>query len=82
MPEGHVDITWRRLAEPDADGVEISWVERDGPSVNARTRHGFGSLVVEHNLPRSLDADVDLDFAPAGVHCRILIPGAHLLDRR
>jgi len=57
-------------------------VERDGPSVNARTRHGFGSLVVEHNLPRSLDADVDLDFAPAGVHCRILIPGAHLLDRR
>ncbi len=82
VPEGHVDITWRRLAEPEADGVEISWVERDGPSVNGRTRHGFGSLVVEHNLPRALDADVDLDFTPAGVHCRILIPAAHLLDRR
>jgi PAS domain S-box-containing protein len=82
VPEGRVAISWRRLMEPARNGVEISWAERDGPSVLGRTHLGFGTLVVEHNLPRALDADVDLEFAPAGLRCRITIPEAHLLDQQ
>jgi PAS domain S-box-containing protein len=80
VPRGRVAITWRRAKEPG--GVEILWAESQGPSVNGPVRRGFGSLVVEQNLARSLDADVDLKFAPDGVHCRILIPANHLLDGR
>jgi len=82
VPEGRVAISWRRLMEPARNGVEISWAERDGPSVHGRSHLGFGTLVVEHNLPRAIDADVDLDFAPAGLRCRITIPAAHLLEQR
>src|SRR5262249_13381544 len=82
VPQGRVAITWRRLMKPAGDGIEISWAERDGPSVPGRARRGFGTLVVEHNLARALDADVDLEFAPGGVRCRIMIPAVHLLDQR
>ena len=43
---------------------------------------GFGSLVVEKNLSRALDADVALTFEPAGVRCRMLVPASHLLAAR
>jgi len=32
-------------------------------------------------LALALAADVSLDFDPVGVHCRIVIPAVHLLDR-
>ena len=64
------------------DAVEISWAESRGPNVTKPERRGFGSLVVEKNLARALDADVRLDFDPAGVRCRIVIPPAHLIASR
>ena len=80
VPDGHVDIRWRR--GEDEEGIELSWAESDGPSVRVPDHRGFGSLVVEKNLSRALDADVHLDFDPAGVRCRIVIPPAHLLAGR
>lgn len=71
---GQVVLTWRRLPAEDGDGVELVWTESRGPSVRAPERRGFGSLVIERNLSRSLDAEVDLSFAPDGVRCRVVIP--------
>lgn len=82
VPGGHVAIRWQRRDDPEHDGVEISWAESQGPNVNKPERRGFGSLVVEKNLARALDADVRLDFDPAGVRCRIVIPPAHVLASR
>src|SRR5215210_4794389 len=72
-PGGSVQIVWRRLLEPE-EGIEIDWTETGGPSVKEPERRGFGSLVIERNLSRSLDAEVHLTFRPEGVHCRMLIP--------
>ena len=80
VPDGHVDIRWRH--GEDEEGIELSWAESDGPSVRVPDHRGFGSLVVEKNLSRALDADVQLDFDPAGVRCRIVIPPAHVLSGR
>ena len=41
-------------------------------------RRGFGSLVIERNLARSLDAEIKLEFPPDGARCRMLIPAANL----
>jgi hypothetical protein len=35
--------------------------------------------VIERNLARSLDAEVNLEFEPDGVHCRIVIPASQVL---
>ena len=47
-------------------------------AVRKPERQGFGSLVIERNLSRSLDADVELAFPPEGVRCRIVIPSRSL----
>jgi two-component sensor histidine kinase len=73
VPGGSVQIVWRRLLEPE-EGIEIDWTETGGPSVKEPERRGFGSLVIERNLSRSLDAEVHLTFRSEGVHCRMLIP--------
>jgi hypothetical protein len=35
-------------------------------------------MVIEQNLKRALDAEVELTFLPAGLQCRIVIPPAQL----
>lgn len=82
VPGGHVAISWQTHGAPPDDGIEISWAESDGPDVQQPKWRGFGSLVVEKNLVRALDADVSLDFEPGGVRCRIVIPPAHVLAAR
>jgi PAS domain S-box-containing protein len=73
-PAGHVSIGWRRLPASEGHGIEIVWQETGGPEVAMPERRGFGTLVIERNLVRALDAQVELQFAPAGVCCRIIVP--------
>jgi two-component sensor histidine kinase len=59
------------------------WSESGGPEITAAPeRRGFGTLVIERNLARTLEAEVQLDFAPAGLRCRIVIPATHLATGR
>jgi PAS domain S-box-containing protein len=75
--EGHVDIRWQPLTENG--GVEFLWRETKGPKVGTPKRRGFGSMVIEHNLSRALDAQVELDFAAGGLTCRVAVPGNQLV---
>lgn len=76
---GRVDIEWRLL--PSGEGLEITWTESKGPVVAEPRRRGFGSMVIEHNLARSLDAHVQLSFEPGGLQCRMVIPRSQLAGR-
>jgi len=82
VPDGRVSIAWRRVTQGDGEGVELLWAESGGPGVGPPARRGFGTLVIEGNLPRSLDGQVDLAFAAQGVRCRILIPASRLSPPR
>jgi hypothetical protein len=42
--------------------------------VKTPKQRGFGSMVIEHNLTRALDAEVNMTFSPTGLRCRIVIP--------
>jgi hypothetical protein len=35
-------------------------------------------MVIEQNLTRALDAEVELSFSPAGLRCRIVMPVTQL----
>jgi PAS domain S-box-containing protein len=82
VPVGRVAITWNRVENVDGSAVELDWREKLGPKVKARRRKGFGSMVIERNLARALDARVELEFDPDGLHCHIVIPANQILALR
>ena len=53
-----------------------------GPKVKTRRKQGFGSIMIERNLARSLNAEVKLQFCPDGLHCIIFIPVSQVLHAR
>lgn len=80
VPNGRIAIRWDRQ---DADGaITLDWHEQYGPKVKPRRKRGFGSMVIEKNLARSLDAEVTMDFDEAGLRCHIVIPASQLLAAR
>ncbi|WP_248310262.1 HWE histidine kinase domain-containing protein [Bosea sp. 117] len=82
VPSGHVDIAWKRRLAADGGGIELTWQEAGGPRVEEPNARGFGSLVIERNLSRTLDGNVSLDFAPDGVICHIQMSEQHLTANR
>ena len=82
MPAGRVTITWIRSEAAADNAVELDWREQLGPKVKARRKKGFGTMVIERNLARALDAKVNMDFDPDGLHCQIVIPASQILAAR
>ena len=82
VPEGRVSIAWRLLPEADGNGVELDWVESCGPAVVKPAHRGFGSMVIERNLAREFDTEVELAFRAEGVQCKILLPPGQFAARQ
>ena len=82
VPDGRVSISWDRRDGTHGRVLELDWREQQGPKVKPRRKRGFGSMVIEHNLARALDAEVNLDFDPDGLHCHIVIPASQILAAR
>jgi two-component sensor histidine kinase len=73
---GRVDTCW----ETDGDTFTMSWSERDGPSVSAPKRRGFGTMVIEGMTKQSVDGAVELDYAPSGLTWRLNCPATNALE--
>jgi PAS domain S-box-containing protein len=82
VPEGRVSIVWNRAAAGDGGALTLDWREELGPPVKTRRKKGFGSMVIERNLAMALEAKVDLEFEPGGLHCHIVIPSNQILATR
>ena len=80
-PAGWVEVRWQvgqfRSEPRGAEGVRlrIEWLERGGPPLpGPPAQRGFGSRLLERNLPRQLGGQVDLQFDPAGLRAAITVP--------
>lgn len=82
VPDGRVTVTWNRSACAGGEAIDLDWREQLGPKVKTRRKKGFGSMVIERNLARALDAEVNLQFDPDGLRCRIVIPASQVIDAR
>jgi two-component sensor histidine kinase len=69
VPEGRVEIRWRRVEEDGRETLQLTWRESGGPPVSAPTRRGFGTRLIESGLPLELGGRATLDFAPEGLVC-------------
>ncbi|MFC6790725.1 hypothetical protein ACFQE0_14565 [Methylobacterium komagatae] len=75
VPEGQVAVTWSlHEGEEGHQRLDLSWVERGGPPVAPPTRKGFGSRLIERQLPMEFDGSAVIAYAPTGVTCRLEIP--------
>ncbi|HEY1962775.1 MAG TPA: HWE histidine kinase domain-containing protein [Rhizomicrobium sp.] len=68
--EGTVVLSWTVDGDGDKPRVTVEWREQGGPPVAPPQRQGYGTRVIKNAL-RGNDSDVELNFAPDGVHCRI-----------
>ena len=81
VPAGKVKMSW--ILDDTADGPRqllLSWIEQGGPPVAPPSRIGFGHLVIDDMIARSLDGKVALEFAPLGLKWSVVIPGTHLVN--
>lgn len=71
---GRVSVTWTRIAGEDGASLQLDWREIDGPPVSQPTKMGFGCTLIGNALSAEAGSEVTLEFEPAGVRCRILLP--------
>ena len=72
---GHVEVTW----DFDPMGrLVIEWQERGGPAVQAPTRRGFGTTVIERSIPFELKGEADIAYDLTGVRARFVVPASHV----
>lgn len=72
--KGRVALYWKISKPNGEDSIDITWQERNGPTVEPPTRTGFGSNVIKYSVERSLRGKADATFAPEGVTYQISIP--------
>ena len=63
---GKVVISWS-VAN---DGLVVAWQEKDGPTVEAPKRKGFGSVLIE----QATGGRAELEFPAHGVKCTLTLP--------
>jgi len=72
--EGRVEVGWRLIEKDGEPALLCEWNEFAGPPVSPRCRDGFGSMLLERVLPQQIQAEVTVDFAPAGFRLRMAVP--------
>ncbi|MDP4026960.1 HWE histidine kinase domain-containing protein [Methylobacterium sp. NEAU 140] len=75
VSEGQVAVTWSLHGMDDRrQQLDLCWEERGGPAVSPPTRKGFGSRLIERQLPMEFDGSAVITYAPEGVVCRLEVP--------
>ena len=69
---GRVEIRWT----PGGGGRELrlEWLEHGGPAAEPPAATGFGLSLLRRSVRHELGGEVDLDFGPEGLRCRLLLP--------
>ena len=72
---GHVDVTWQLDAEGD---LLLQWREVGGPAVQAPTRQGFGSTIIQRSIPFELGGKAEVHYLLTGLEAHFTIPARHV----
>lgn len=67
---GRVTVEWTL----DDGDLVVQWREMGGPPVQAPTRRGFGTTIIERSVPHDLHGSANITYAVAGVHARFVVP--------
>ena len=71
---GEIGITWRVDHAPSPACLHLRWEESGGPPVQAPSRRGFGSRLIERSLSQELNGTARIEFRSTGVLCEVDAP--------
>lgn len=78
VDSGSVSLKWRVFHADGKPRFSMEWKEVGGPAVSPPSAEGFGLLVIRQSVTRESNHEIELDYAPAGLRCRLAfeLPGA------
>jgi two-component sensor histidine kinase/CheY-like chemotaxis protein len=76
---GRVDISWELEVNGD---LSITWRESEGPPVQAPTRKGFGTTIIDRSIPYDLGGVSTVEYKLTGVEARFRIPAKHVSEAK
>jgi PAS domain S-box-containing protein len=80
VPTGKIKVSWALDGNADASrNLLLNWTEEGGPPVVPPSHKGFGHVVVDDMIERSLNCKVAVDFAVSGLSWRVSIPASNLI---
>jgi two-component sensor histidine kinase len=71
QPAGRVEISW--AIDKETQRLRLTWIEKGGPTVQAPTRRGFGTRMME-TLGQQLNGQVQLNYQAAGFSYSLDVP--------
>lgn len=71
VPDGHVTVRWALLPAENGERFLLEWIEHGGPAPSQPERDGFGSRVIRAAAARERNGEVEIDYDPRGLVCRI-----------
>nr|WP_295372870.1 HWE histidine kinase domain-containing protein [uncultured Sphingosinicella sp.] len=74
---GKVKIAWKI---DDRGDLLFHWRESGGPPVQAPTRKGFGSTIIDRSIPYDLGGDARIEYKMPGVEASFCIPAKHVSE--
>jgi len=74
---GRVALRWQVR---DDGGLGLTWTEAGGPAVEAPTRRGFGSSLIERALAMETGGRATIHYEQGGVVCDIVLPKSSLVE--
>lgn len=70
-PDGAVQIEWRIGQDVNGERLAMRWEEMGGPRVEAPTRRGFGTRLLERQVSMEFDGSIELQYRPSGLLCQM-----------
>jgi two-component sensor histidine kinase len=67
---GHINVSW----SVQSGEFQLTWTEREGPTVTPPERRGFGSTVISQLTKSALKGSSELEFGSDGVTWRLHCP--------
>jgi len=74
---GQIDIMLERHADLS---LGIKWQESGGPPVQAPTRKGFGTTIIDRTIPFELRGTASVEYAVTGLRAEFHIPALYVRD--
>jgi len=73
---GHLQVVWSIADE----ALQVDWIEIGGPAAVAPKVLGFGLSIVRSSIEEQFRGGVMFDWKPEGLHCRLSIPRAQIVN--